>query len=170
MSAWQRLSEAEGDEVWDRFYADFHFHPSIHAADFPAIAEPHPSLTFALPRPPGRDTRDGLYHRTWPDQDELDDLVSSVLAAFRACTADDERIYALDWNHPCYWLRPHAAVDEWFVPVLPNGDYYIFLERSFLWGDFGHPWEWTMCVFGADLLAALARRPPLLFRDPIRRS
>jgi len=60
-------------------------------------------------------------------------------------------LYALDWQHPCYWLYPHASFDAddedaWLVPVLPNGDYYIFLAEDFSFGSFGHPWEMTITI------------------------
>ena len=51
------------------------------------------------------------------------------------------------------------------VPVLPNGDYYLYLAPDLSFGTFGHPWEQTICVFGAPLLAATeSNRPRLLTR------
>jgi hypothetical protein len=141
--AWEPLSREEYDAVWDRFYREFAFHPSVDPATFPAIREPHPSLTWTLQRAP------------WTEGSE-DELHQRFLAAFRTCTVAEEAIYALDWQHPCYWLHPHAPLDEWAVPVLPNGDYSIYLSRDFTWGVFGHPWEWTVCCFGQQLLDGLA--------------
>lgn len=143
VQAWEPLSRAEYDAVWDRFYREFAFRPSVEAASFPGISEPAPSITWTL------------QHAPWTEAGE-DELHHGFLAAFRACTVAEEAIYALDWQHPCYWLRPHVPFEEWAVPVLPNGDYSIFLSRDFTWGVFGHPWEWTVCGFGKRLLAALA--------------
>jgi uncharacterized protein DUF2716 len=153
--------ESEDDEVWERFSRDFEFRPSVHARSFPGIREPHPSVTYALPREGGA--------ARLPTRDEVADLKAALLAAFRACTPPDGRIYALDWQHESFWLLPHVAFDEWAVPVLPDGDYYIFLAPDFVWGVFGHPWEWTICLFGANLLAAVGQRPLHLFSTPIRR-
>jgi len=154
--AWEELTQEERSAVWDRFYLTFAFHPSTSKKDMPGIREPRPSITWALHPSP------------WNPQDEAA-LHRRLLAAFRACTAPEEAIYALDWQHPCYWFRPHVSFvphgpfREWPIPVLPNGDYYIFLARDFSWGLFGHPWEWTMCLFGAPLLAAVAgEQIPLL--------
>jgi hypothetical protein len=107
------------------------------------------------------------------------DLNLKTLAALQESTSTDEHVYAMDWQHPCYLFRPHqpfeAAVavsaidptpDTWQVPVLPNGDYYIFLATDFRFGIFGHPREHTISLFGDVLLNALAQHPPLLFAHP----
>ena len=133
----------------------------MRPADLPGIYEPFPSVTFALPRL-GRD-------QDMPTDADVADLQSVMLAVFAACTPPHGRIYALDWQHESFWLQPHVAFDAWRVPVLPDGDYYIFLAPDFSRGLFGHPWEWTMCVFGAPLLSALEPGMPRLFSVPIRR-
>jgi uncharacterized protein DUF2716 len=143
VQAWEPLSREEYDTVWDRFYREFAFRPSVDPLDFPGIREPYPSITWTLQRAP------------WTQEGE-EALQRRFLVAFQACTTAEEAIYALNWQHSCYWLRPHVAFEAWAVPVLPNGDYYIFLSRDFSWGVFGHPWEWTMCGFGQQLLDALA--------------
>ncbi len=56
------------------------------------------------------------------------------------------------------------------IPVLPNGDYYVFLSPELDWGWFGHPWEQTICIFGERLLAAVAENPPTLFTQVLRRG
>jgi hypothetical protein len=154
--AWEELHEPERSAAWDRFERTFAFHPSTSQTDFPSIREPRPSITWHLHPSP------------WNPHDEVA-LHHRLLAAFRACTAPEEAIYALDWQHACYWFRPHVPFDwyefgqEWPVPVLPNGDYSIFLSLDFSWGLFGHPWEWTICLFGAPLLATIAgEQIPLL--------
>ncbi len=69
-----------------------------------------------------------------------------------------------------FWLRPHdgferssAGREVWRIPVYPNGDYPIFLAEDFRFGIFGHPWERTCCIFGAELLAALEAGRPRMF-------
>lgn len=177
MSAWEQLSTAEEDDVWKRFQAQFRFRPSVHAKDWPAILEPHPFITWAIPDP-------------WSAPDTAD-LHRCALAAFRRALPAGERMVALDWQHPCFWFRPHEPVeswglsdwglqrepsavvgdeDRWRIPVLPNGDYFIFLSTTLGWGWFGHPWEQTICVFGKPLLAAVAVEPPALFSKILRRG
>lgn len=105
-----------------------------------------------------------------PDAEELKaDLDRKVLTALRQCVAPPDELYALDWQHPSYVFRPHETSPTGFkAPVLPDGDYYIFLAPDFSFGLFGHPWEQTICVFGAPFLRALEEHPPRLFHQPIR--
>ena len=147
--------------MWGRFERAFNFRPSVRPADSPGIDEPPPSVTFALPRVGSQ--------KRLPADAEIADLESATLAAFRACTPPRGRLYALDWQHESFWLQPHAPFTDWRVPVLPDGDYSVFLAPDLSWGLFGHPWEWTLCAFGGPLLAALDQRPPRLFDTRVRR-
>lgn len=160
LQAWVPLGLSEYRAVWDRCLAAFNFRPSTNPSSFPGIDVPSPSLTFSLPRV-------GAQKRLPADTD-VRDLEVAALAAFRACSRPQERIYALDWQHESYWFQPHASFEEWQVPTVPDGDYCVFLAADLTWGYFGHPWEWTICVFGMPLLAALKRRPPRLFSTIIR--
>ncbi|MDP9033180.1 MAG: DUF2716 domain-containing protein [Myxococcota bacterium] len=155
------LTDTEERAVWERFRREFAFRPSVRAEDWPGIREPAPSITYAIPE---------RYN-----EDDLENLDRHVLRAFRACTGPEERLYALDWQHACFWLRPHAKLPDdgtrvWSIPVLPTGDYAIFLAESFRFGIFGHPWERTWCVFGAELLAAFEDETPRLFSSVMRQS
>jgi hypothetical protein len=162
MSAWTELTKSEYDDVWDRFYADFQFRPSILPADWPGIREPEPSETYRIGHIYGNPEAERL----------IGNLDRSALAAYRSCVGNDESIYALDWQHPCYWFKPHQQkeADPWKVPSLPNGDYYIFLAVDFRFGWFGHPWEQTICVFGQQLLTAIHERPPEVFSGGMLRA
>ena len=159
METWTELSDPERSAVWDRFYPHFAFRPSITSDNWPGIREPDPFVTFSIPQ--------GY------SEHDLDDLHQQVLSAFRACTPPEGQLYALDWQHVCFWFRPHGEVEgpeSWRVPVLPNGDYYIFLAEDFRFGIFGHPWERTWCVFGAELLAKLRTQRPRMFSTIRRHS
>jgi hypothetical protein len=101
------------------------------------------------------------------------DLNRKMHRALRRCTKPDRRLYALDWDHPCYWFWPRQFTDAadkeaWLVPILPDGDTYIFLAEDFTFGLFGHPWEQTLCVFGQELLAVLDQDRPLLLSKRAR--
>ena len=161
---WRRLTDAEYDSVWDRFYSTFDFHPSVDRENWPGIREPHPSTTYAI-------------DHAFGDADRYDvlqaDLASRLMAAFRRCCSPGYALYALDWQHTCYRLEPHQHPDglspfAWPVPSLPDGDYYIFLADDLRFGVFGHPWEQTMCAFGDPLLEALAVETPQLFTRTVR--
>ena len=122
MSAWTELSEREYAEIWDRFCLRYEFKPSVRPNDWPGIRERAPSVTWAIPDP-------------W-SQAEIDDLHVRALAAFRTALPNDQAMFALDWQHTCWWFRPHDSDGTWEVPVLPNGDYCIFLEPQLDWGWF----------------------------------
>jgi hypothetical protein len=156
MEAWELLSEVEYDEVWDRFYEQFDFKPSVHRQDFPSIREPSPSITFKFEYPIS-------------SEEVLDDLDNKTLSALVSIVEEGKTLYVLDWQHDCYWFRPHLPFREWRIPVLPNGDYYIFLAEDFSFGLFGHPWEQTICVWGEKLLTAFEKNKPVLF-DRISRQ
>ena len=174
-SVWTPLTEGETDEIWRRFRSTLRFHPSIHSENFPGIREPAPFETFALPRVASDQLVPPLDSARWPNSADLADLNEAMLAAFRACTKPEDRIYALDWQHRCFWFAPHLFApvdhyDDWPISIIPNGDYYIFLAPDLSWGTFGHPWEWTICVFGEKLLKAMESRRPRLFTTPIRQG
>jgi hypothetical protein len=166
--AWEELTSAEMDLVWDRSYAEFKFHPSIHPKDWPGILEPNPSVTYSISSFYGISTAIAT--------DMQKDLSVETLEALRKCVRGTrERVYALDWNHTCYWFYPNAIfrakeTDAWKVPILPNGDYYIFLAEDFRFGIFGHPWEQTICIFGQELLDAFATAPPKTLTHIVRKN
>jgi hypothetical protein len=165
LDTWATLEPSEYDEAWDRFYATFQFKPSVKPSDWPGIIEPTDSVTFNIGH-----VYDGdpvAYVR------KTNDLGAKLISAFRRCVAAEERIYVLDWQHTGYTFEPHGRFDyrneeDWPVPALPNGDYYIFLSRDMSLGVFGHPWERTMCVFGRSLVDAFASEPPELFTKKVR--
>jgi len=168
MLAWEEMDYAARTEVWDRFDREFSFQPSVHEEDWPGIREPDPSETYSISHV--YDGEDELYAKL---NRELQDW---GLRAFRTLLHGETAwLFALDWQHACYRFRPHIpfAVDEfgeWPIPLLPNGDYYIFLHSEFAWGVFGHPWEQTICVFGKELLALVEQGRPTLLSQRIRRD
>jgi hypothetical protein len=56
----------------------------------------------------------------------------TLLAALRRVTGVDESVVVLNWQHLTYRCRPHRVRDA------------------------DHPWEPSLCVFGGQLLAAVA--------------
>ncbi|MEV0698398.1 DUF2716 domain-containing protein [Saccharopolyspora sp. NPDC050389] len=152
----RHLTEPERADAWNRFDAEFDFRPSVQV--FPAIAEPSPSVTWSL---------DALHDD--PGDRELDRLVDLVQDGLAACSAPGEALLILDWQHTCYGLRPDLPATDMFLPRVlegrsregwpfspyPDGDYYIFLAKDLRFGTFGHPWEHSLCVFGAELLDAI---------------
>lgn len=159
MTAWVELNEAEHNAIWDRFEDVFDFRPSVSAKSWPGIKEPVPSRTYSITD-------------MW-DREHEEKVAARFIAAFRGCLTKTERLYVLDWQHPCYSLDPRQLPTStepglWPIPIIPNGDYSIFLAPDFRFGTFGHPWEETLCIFGRSLLDALARDIPTILTRPVR--
>jgi hypothetical protein len=157
LSGWQQLADRRVDEVWNRYAAVFGSPPG---RDF---RTPSPSVTWDI---------SAIYLRPAPEFAALEaDLTAKVFRALRTCTSPGERLYALDWNHPCYLFDPHhpgatAGPEPWPVPVLPNGDHYIFLAPDLRFGTIGNCVAQTICVFGQQLLNLLSDDPPRVFDRP----
>ena len=167
MTPWQVLNfdDPRYDAIWAQFHERFRFRPSIYADQWPGIREPTPSVTYDISGHWGEGYRASNHAA----------LHQQALEAFRACVHPGEWIYALDWQHPCYQYYPHregsywspfnASEEEWPVPVIPDGDYFIFVPPDLSWGWFGHPWEQTICIWGENLLGLMAKSKPLLFNQ-----
>lgn len=151
---WRGLSDSQMDETWARYAARFGY-PVVGG-----FRTPTPSITWDI---------SPIYLRSGEEFARLEeDLARKALTAFRLCTPPGEDLYALDWNHPCYFLDPHGVVAEvgepWAIPIVPNGDHYVFLASDFRFGVIGDCVEQTICVFGQPLLNAFAKDTPLVLR------
>ncbi|PEZ04819.1 sugar epimerase [Bacillus sp. AFS018417] len=163
MKNWLELSNAEYDEVWDKIYEDFRFEPSESV--FPSFKVPSPFITYDVSK----------YFGGFQKLDYYDELEEKSLLAFKGITRKDEYIYALDWQHECYWINPHLEFqknefDEWTVPIFPDGDYYFFIHKDFEWGYLGHPWERTITVFGKGLIDGFEKHKPRMFQKILRQG
>jgi len=157
---WMPLTQREEDGVWERLFAELHFPMGSRAGK-----EQTPSLTYAIGY---------VFEEDITVRDALeDDLDQKTLAALRRCISQDQRLYALDWQHQSYWFYPHRFSDAsswaaWKVPVLPDGDFYVFLAEDFSFCLFGDCINFTICVFGQALLDAFAHDRPILLEHVVR--
>lgn len=175
-SAWIPLSfdDEEDKNIWNNFRYEFNFRASTDKKHWPGINEPTPSITYSI---------SDIYDQGEEHYQKLNkNLQDSFLAYFKALINQDGWIYVLDWQHTTHKFYPHIPFDlvslynelpvpllnEWPTPILPNGDYFIFLEPNLEYGVFGHPWEQTMCIFGQKLIDLVEKNPPLLFTKKIR--
>lgn len=146
-AAWAPVNNDESHELWDRFYDAFAFRPSMQ--DMPGIDEPTPSTTYSL---------------TYDDAARAEPVwvTHTILDALRRVTDPDASVLVMNWQHQTYRCRPHRIADgpvsdqAWPTGIHPEGDYFIWLAEDFRFGTFGHPWEPSLCVFGEELLAAVA--------------
>lgn len=164
---WSQLTGDTYDLVWKKFYKHFDFKPSVDPKYWPSIKEPARSKTYDV----------GNF---WEKDDETRACMASGLAdlyrlAFLSLRGTHELIHALDWQHSCYSFHPetnfdHIIYEEWLVPPMPNGDYYIFVTADMSQGFFGHPWEQTICAFGDQVLESIRRNPISLLTRQIRQN
>jgi hypothetical protein len=97
------------------------------------------------------------------------DFTLKILTAFRNCIPLGEHMLAIDWQHSWYYFDPHGAIvsairDEWAMPVLPDGDSYNYVTSDFRVGVLtGWDQNWSIRLFGAELLTSFAKNPPESF-------
>jgi Protein of unknown function (DUF2716) len=159
-SGWQALPGDEHDRVWDMFETTFRFQPSMNPAHWPGIVEPSPSVTWDLALDRG-EVVDGWHKGRWSWG--VDDVrVNMVLiAAWKSILAPSDWLYVLDWQHPGYRCWPHRVgppntPNTMPVGAFPDADYYVYLSPELRLGTFGHPWEASLCVWGDQLIDAVA--------------
>ncbi|MEU5919165.1 DUF2716 domain-containing protein [Streptomyces sp. NPDC047141] len=158
-----QLAGAEYRDVWNRFDAEFAFRPTMNSGMWPSIKEPLDSVTWSL----ARLDDDPRYER-------LDRLVEVVQEGLAACVPPQGTLFALDWQHASYRFQPHLLRGSqhggWPLSPFPDGDYFIYLSEDFVTGSFGHPWEYSLCLFGRGLLDSVSARIDDVLGQPIRRS
>jgi Protein of unknown function (DUF2716) len=150
-AVWTELERDAGRQLWAEFAERYHFRAGTSPKAWPGIREPTPSITWDL---------SAIFRGPQFDEDSRA-VAQLVLDVLTVCTEWWESVVFHDWVHPSAQFWPHRVdtlddVPSWDAGGLfPNGDYTIFLARGDRFGVFGHPWEQTLCVFGADALAAL---------------
>lgn len=147
-------SELENENlVWDKFNEIYKFRPSIRAVDWPGIIEPTPSRTFSI---------EHIYGSNF------DRLTRQLCEFYSDCFANvipnGQLVSVLDWQHPCFTYNPNAGfefetMEDWPIPPLPNGDYYIFLTEG-LSGGFSDILGSKLFVLWAKLLCSNLRAHP----------
>lgn len=115
MENWIELSALEYDEVWDRIVDDFNFEPSV--SNFPSFEVPNPFITYDV----------SSYFNWSGDSVTYDEIYSDLeeksLLVFQELTQKNEYMYAVDWQHPGYWINPRL---EFPKTSLMNGSYLFF--------------------------------------------
>jgi hypothetical protein len=164
MKDWTKISNVDKDKIWDRFYNDFSFRPSVYKHDWPSIKTDKTILKFDIKNLWGDSYSDIIYT----------DFIQKAIDAFIEITNPDDSIIALDWQHECFYIDPRQLTpdimtdDETSIPIIsfiPDGDYYIFITKDFenIW--FGHPWEKSITIIGDRLMKAFNNHRPLLLTN-----
>jgi len=141
--AYKVLNQKQYNFVWNKFEKSFSFNPSVNPKDWPSFKAPIPSITYRF--------KDYMF------SDDFDYYDEWLICGLRELCLK-ETLYALDWQHESFEFTIEDYAD---LPIClyPDGDYYIFLRKDFSSGVFTHPWEESVCIFGAELLNILKKYP-----------
>jgi len=164
MKHWKTLSQNDYNIIWDKFYKDFSFKPSINPESFPSIKTDKPIMKFSISK---------LFGKTY-NEEITKDFVQKGIDAFVEITNKGEYIIALEWQSECFYIDPRQLIPETMlddessssiVSFIPDGDYYIFITKDFenIW--FGHPWEKTITIIGNKLIDAFKSNKPLFLMN-----
>ncbi|MFB7357473.1 DUF2716 domain-containing protein [Streptomyces gardneri] len=165
------FDDRDHDSLCDAFKARFAFKPST--TYYPAIEEPPHSVTWHVGDV--TDTRHtyGL-RRDLPDDHRVARLQDIVERGLRARVRPGEQLYSISWWHQGYRFDPvrvgGTGQPTWPGAACGEGDYYKLLTRDLRMGTFWHPWEESLCVFGADLLAEVEDDLTALLGTVMRRD
>jgi hypothetical protein len=166
---WVELDREVGHHLLAEFMDRYQFRLGIESKDWPAIVEPTPSVTWDLA---------SIFTGSYPGGFAAGcrDVAALVLGTLQDCTEWWETVVFHDWAHPSVLFRPHRVDEPEEVPgwefggLFPNGDYTIFLGRDAAFGILGHPWERTICVFGAPAVMAFTARNRGVLATVLRRD
>ncbi|MGW6537683.1 DUF2716 domain-containing protein [Streptomyces sp. NPDC055051] len=146
------LDDPEHTALCDAFRADFSFKPG--PASCPGIEEPPDSVTWHV-----GDITDTRHTplRDLPGDHRVARVQDIVEHGLRARVRPGEQLYAVSWWHQGYRFDPARVGGPgrpaWPGAVCGEGEYHKLLTRDLRMGTFWHPWEESLCVFGAELLA-----------------
>ncbi|MBC6314482.1 DUF2716 domain-containing protein [Listeria grandensis] len=98
-----------------------------------------------------------LSHRTYEEEAEREYFEGEAWTKRLFLRFFGEEMYALDWYHEAYRFLvdseyPRGEFGDWYVPYLPDGDYYFFLNMEMDLAWLSHPWRKTVTVVGAELV------------------
>ena len=168
------LNETEHNDVWDRIDSEFHFVPDCY----------HTKHRFDKYVPFVIDVPHTVYSIEKVIPDDEQPMNCLLLNLFSEFLKKGYSIYALDWNHDCYWFSPDAYTSDgyalerhsesrdcnmYYPSFYPNGDYHFFIEKDFKFGMLGHPWRQEMWVFGEQLLPLIATHAEEMGWEELRR-
>ena len=154
---WVLLDDAEYDSVWEKVNSLFGFRPDCSIIALSSKFKEYE--VYDLSQVPC-------------DSEEFEGLMRHIV---KTCAANDDYIYALDWQHDGFRYNPNAAalpqmftriennnmpfgfINIYFPTFYPNSDYYFFIQKDFVWGCLGHPWEKKCWIFGKQLIEEMER-------------
>ena len=148
------LLETDYKNVWDWVYNELSFKPSTRSIDWPSIQTSRNSIKFKIDFLWGSGYSELVYFN----------FIQHAIEVFMAITLPGEEVYALDWQHECFYFDPRKLnaqdmLDDGSsatkISFIPDGDYYIFITKDFENVWFGHPWERTITIIGDKLITSI---------------
>ena len=156
------LNDEQSRAVWDKVHERLNFFPNCLSRD----------TDFHIP--PFKINGEYVIYGIEDTDDDISDLGTLITNAFIKCTAQGERIYALDWQHSSFLYDPRNKSEQqsvfvadkrylgggynaYFPGYYPDGDYYFFISEDFRFGYLTHPWREEAWVFGDELIAEFER-------------
>jgi hypothetical protein len=164
--AWVELEWDFQRELWEEFQAEFGFHRGHKPADWPAIQEPTPSLTWDM---------SSIYQAGSGFVEAARPVAQLVCDVLRECTEYWDSVIWHDGVHPSAQYRPHRVTDVgdlegWEFSHYPNGDYSIFVSKDFSFGTLGNHFEKSLCFFGSPVVEAMNKLNAGLLTRMLRRD
>lgn len=152
------LNNKQYNYLYNRIEKELKFRPRYNAGRLPFNVKP----PFEIDKPY---VVYDIENMTDEQVDIMDDIISKC---FISITSENERIYALDWEHAGFICNPRNP-DDWqsengrFFPCFyPDGDYYFFISEDFRFGYLAHPWRLEVWIFGTDFINAVSGKINLL--------
>lgn len=164
----------EYDAIWDMVYKKLKFKPSSD----------YRGHSMEVPLPFQISGNYAVYGVKWPI--EQTDLIEKIIReVFISVTSEGQRMYALDWQHSAFLFDPRKEEEQksfwkeddrapsggyyaYFPSLIPDGDYYFFIDESFQFGYLGHPWRQEIWVFGDKLIEKIEEVYQILGWEKIR--
>lgn len=145
--------------VWDKVYDQLHFQPDCS----------NRTHSFNTNMPFKIDNKFSVYGIEAMTDTHIDMINDIIRNIFIEVTAENERIYALDWQHSAFLFNPRNAEEQksirvkderysnggytaFFPAFYPDGDYCFFIDENFRFGYLGHPWRQEVWIFGELLV------------------
>jgi hypothetical protein len=153
---WRQMVRVQEDAIWEKYRNQF-------APKNGPMETPHQSITWDISTAYLNDAH-GLRALE-------DDFAGKVLEVLQQSTRPGEELYALDWQHRCYFFDPRYGVANadkqyWAVPFVPTYDPYVFLASDFRFGIISDWHLKTMCIFGQELLDGFQKAAPKILSKP----
>ena len=143
--AFEQLQSEEHDRVWDLVYSELRFRASTRPEAWPGFVEPEGSVAWSV-----APLFDDFATRFIEAEISL---AGHLAAAIDLLLGEDTYAIGLDWQHPGYRFFPRLSApptrqNSWPIPVLPDGDYFLYVAADLRFGWLTHPWEQSVCCYG----------------------